>query len=239
MSWTRQERAALLEAAPWLLGWDARARLVALGGLALALASVRTLAAAGAGTALAAVLLLLARVPAAQAWRRLRWLGVVILPIAVLVPLRDPGLALLLSLRVAAAGTAAVLALGVGPFDRTARGLQGLGVPARLVHMALLAYRYLFVLGEHLDRVRVALVSRGFVPRFDRHTAAVYGRVTGALLVRSVARTERVDQAMRCRGFAGRLRSRSPARLSRSDLMRAAAVLGVAAWVLVLDRLQG
>jgi cobalt/nickel transport system permease protein len=71
--------------------------------------------------------------------------------------------------------------------------------------VTLLTYRYLFELREDARRMNQALAARAFKPRLDLATTGTLATVTGSLLVRSLARTERVEQAMRCRGYAGRL----------------------------------
>lgn len=89
--------------------------------------------------------------------------------------------------------------------------------------------RYLFVLRQDLAETRVALAVRGFRPRTDLATCRTLAGVTGGLLVRSVARTEAIEQAMRCRGFAGRLVLPPSARWRGRDtaLVFGAAVLAV------------
>ena len=44
---------------------------------------------------------------------------------------------------------------------------------------------------------------RCFRPRTDRRTCRAYGHLVGMLLVRSLDRSERVMDAMKCRGFKG------------------------------------
>ncbi|MBR7551292.1 cobalt ECF transporter T component CbiQ, partial [Mycobacterium tuberculosis] len=47
------------------------------------------------------------------------------------------------------------------------------------------------------------LKARGFRPATSRHTLATLGLVVGTVLVRALERSERVAEAMRCRGFSG------------------------------------
>ena len=62
--------------------------------------------------------------------------------------------------------------LATAPLDATLKAAHCLRVPGLLVQLALLSYRYLFVLAEELGRLRVALPVAGYA-----------GRVGGRVLV--------------------------------------------------------
>ncbi|NMC18798.1 MAG: cobalt ECF transporter T component CbiQ [Thermogutta sp.] len=78
-----------------------------------------------------------------------------------------------------------------------------LRVPRKLVHLLLFTVRYLHVMHDEYRRLHTAMLIRGFRPRCDRRTFRAYGNMVGMLLVRSMARCERIMAAMRCRGFRG------------------------------------
>jgi cobalt/nickel transport system permease protein len=107
---------------------------------------------------------------------------------------------------VALVSLAAVLLVSA-PLDATLKAAHALWLPGLLVQLALLSYRYLFVLGDELARLRVALRVRGFRNRANLHAYRTVAAATGTLLVRGHERAERVAAAMRCRGFDGRFRS--------------------------------
>ncbi len=155
------------------------------------------------------------------------------------LPLSRPGLdrALLVLLRVnLAAVTIFVLLAGLEP-ARLGHGLARLGAPEKLVHVFLFAVRWVDQLREETARLRDALRARAFVSGTSRHTLRTWGNFAGTLLVRSFERAERVDEAMRCRGFAGRFLLVDDAGFGPADrlfgLLLAAVLLGA----LVLDRL--
>jgi cobalt/nickel transport system permease protein len=81
--------------------------------------------------------------------------------------------------------------------------LAHLRLPRKLVHLFLFTVRYTEVLHAEHERLRRAARARGFRPRPDRHTYRVLAALAGMLLVRSLDRAERVQGAMRCRGFRG------------------------------------
>lgn len=83
-------------------------------------------------------------------------------------------------------------------------GLERLGLPDILSTQLLLLYRYLFVLAEEVMRMARARSLRSFGKR--GMGLAVYANMLGHLLVRTVARAQRVYDAMLSRGFDGRVR---------------------------------
>lgn len=114
----------------------------------------------------------------------------------------------------------------------TARGLIGtleipvLGhvlahfrLPPKLVSVFLFAVRYLQVLQDEYHRLRAAMIARGFRPGVNWHTYRSYGYLVGMLLVRSLARSERILEAMRCRGFQGRFYLLDHFHFSKWDLL--------------------
>jgi cobalt/nickel transport system permease protein len=120
--------------------------------------------------------------------------------------------------------------LTTAPLYDTFKAAQCLYVPGWLVQLALLAYRYVFVLGEEFDRLRTALRVRGYRNRATLHSYRTIGQVAGTLLVRGHERSERVAQAMRCRGFDGQFRSLQPFHTRGRDvLFFAIAIVGTAA----------
>lgn len=115
---------------------------------------------------------------------------------------------------------------------RLGRTMASLGAPARFVHLFFFLVRYLPILRDELSRHLEAMRARGFVAGVNRHTWRSFGNLVGMLLVRSIERAERVDEAMRCRGFSGRFPLRGMRALTAVDL-RFAALVGVLAIALV------
>ena len=99
----------------------------------------------------------------------------------------------------------------------------------------MLTYRYVFLIVEELSRIRTALRVRGFRAKTDAHTYRTIGQVAGTLLVRSHERAERVEQAMRSRGFDGEFRSLHEFRTQPADVLAFSLIVGYAALVLAWD----
>ena len=93
------------------------------------------------------------------------------------------------------------------PISTLGQALARLRVPAKLVYLLLMCYRYIFVIEKEYHRLHTAMKIRGFRPRTRLHTYRSYAYLVGMLFVRAAARAERVHQAMNCRGFNGRFHS--------------------------------
>lgn len=83
--------------------------------------------------------------------------------------------------------------------------LGQLRLPEKLIHLFLFSVRYIGVLFDEYQRLRLAMRARAFMAGSNRHTWRTFGWLLGMLLVRSLERSERILAAMKCRGFNGRL----------------------------------
>ncbi|WP_350336103.1 cobalt ECF transporter T component CbiQ [Coralliovum pocilloporae] len=94
----------------------------------------------------------------------------------------------------------------VGTMDAVIFGhaLYRLRVPESLIHLLLFTVRYIDVIQQEYQRLRLAMRARAFKARNSLHTYRSFGYLIGMLLVRSLERSERILQAMKCRGFSGK-----------------------------------
>jgi len=125
--------------------------------------------------------------------------------------------------------------LATAPLQDTFKAAQALWIPGWLVHLALLSYRYLHLLGEEFVRLRIALRVRGYRNRARVHSYRTIGQVAGTLLVRGYERSERVAQAMRSRAFDGRFRTLHGYRTQAADVFFFASSLLAAGTLLAWD----
>ncbi len=132
--------------------------------------------------------------------------------------------------------TSLVLVLiAVAPLHETLHAAQSLRIPGVLIHVTLLTYRYVFLLIDEFHRLRTALRVRGFRNGADTHSYRTIGQVAGTLLVRGHERSERVAQAMRCRGFAGDFHSLREYRATGSDVLAFVVIVSYAVGLMVWD----
>jgi len=108
---------------------------------------------------------------------------------------------------------AVLLLAATTPLPALLAGLEWLRVPRLLVLVIQFLYRYLFVISEQAQHMRLAAACRKGAARANRKTG--WTAATGALAVlfaRSYGRAEGTHRAMLSRGFEGRFH---PLRLSR------------------------
>jgi cobalt/nickel transport system permease protein len=105
-------------------------------------------------------------------------------------------------------GTLGVLAAVILSTTTTAReilrGLERLKLPAVMVQIASFMLRYVNVISDEMERMKVARESRGFIATGIKHWKVI-ATSAAALFIRSYERGERVHLAMLSRGFDGNL----------------------------------
>jgi len=84
------------------------------------------------------------------------------------------------------------------------RGLERLHLPSLMVQIASFMLRYVNVVNDEMERMKVARASRGFEATGVKHWR-VLATAAGALFIRSYERGERVHLAMLSRGYNGTL----------------------------------
>lgn len=116
------------------------------------------------------------------------------------------GLEMAMILAVRANAILVTITAFVGTLDPVtfAHALQHMRVPQKLVQLFLFTVRYISVFEREYYQLRRAMTIRAFEPRLNLHTLHSYGNLVGMLLVGALDRSERVNQAMKCRGFSGR-----------------------------------
>lgn len=138
--------------------------------------------------------------------------------------------------------TAAVILTATTPPMRLLEALRALRLPAILVAIVMLMYRYLFVLADQAERMMRARASRSAgVGRGAGGTIAwrakSAGGMAGSLFVRTLDRSERIYMAMLARGYDGGLRRRDAPPIGRGGWAALAAALCAFAALAVAARL--
>lgn len=83
--------------------------------------------------------------------------------------------------------------------------LERLRVPPVLLEMALLIYRYIFVVLEEAEKMLLAMKSRGQKGSLSGSLRG-FGLLGANLFARALARGERLNTTLESRGYAGRLK---------------------------------
>ena len=200
---------------------DPRTRGVLAVLFALTVVRVESLGALALALALAVSMAALARLAPRQTLRRMAALEGFMLVVLALLPFTVPGRvlaeplgfaasaeglhrAMAIALRANAVAVAVMALVGAMEVVALGRALSRLGAPDALVHLFLFTVRYIAVLEREYRRLRLAMRARAFRVTCGPHCWRSLGYLFGMLMVRSLERAERIDAAMRCRGFAGR-----------------------------------
>ncbi len=210
--------------------WDPRFKVVSLFLFCYMVVSLGTLSWSTVALGIAILAALACRIPLHRAGKRLLAMAgfltmfLIVLPFT--APLREgetlvylPGLdglplhmagfflALMVVIKACAVALMMEPLFATAPLSVTLAALSRLGVPDSVGQMVLLSHRYIFVFLHEMTRMYRGMRVRGFVPATDIATMNAMGNFLGMLFVRSFERTQRVYEAMLCRGYAGRFPS--------------------------------
>lgn len=100
-------------------------------------------------------------------------------------------------------------------FYRLCASLRRMGVPSVLTTQLLMLYRYISVLLQEAQSMSRARAARCFGRR--SYPLRQWATMVGQLLLRSVARSQRIHRAMLARGFSGSMPAPPPQALRLAD----------------------
>ena len=124
--------------------------------------------------------------------------------------------ALSITLKANAIVLATIALLGTTEVFSLAHALVHLKFPRKLVYLFFFFYRYISVLHDEYSRMRRALTIRAFQSKTNLYTYRTY---VGMLIVRSFDHSQKIYNAMLCRGFTGKFPVISHFRLNRTDVI--------------------
>ena len=211
--WTRRE--SLLHSR------DARAKIIALLAFLIALSTTPASSAVriGAYAAVALVAVAVARLPFAALLGR----AAVVLPFsftfaAICWIAGDHTRAIALLAKTYISAISVVVVAGSTPLPALLKGFGALGAPRVLTSVIQFLYRYLFVISEQAQHMRLAAAARSGLKKADRRKRfeAASGAV-GVLFGRSYYRAEGIHRAMLARGYNGQLPVASAAAFGIAD----------------------
>jgi len=166
-------------------------------------------------------MVIISRIDGAKLLSRLGVVNVFILLLWLFLPFSHPGKevfhigpliatreGLLFTLSITLKANAIILAtiaiLGTSEIFSLAHALVHLKIPTKLVYLFFFFYRYISVLHQEYSRLKRSISIRAFRPRTSVHTYKTYAYLVGMLIVRSYDRSQRIYNAMLCRGFTGK-----------------------------------
>ncbi|NJR58491.1 MAG: cobalt ECF transporter T component CbiQ [Cyanobacteria bacterium CRU_2_1] len=206
--------------------WEPRSKLVGLLALIFAFAFVEDVRLLPAVVVVTTVLYIASRLPLSVLLKRLRYPGIFLLGIVVVLPflsgetviwqwgwltVRQEGCwaVLLIACRFLAILITGFVLLGTTPFLTLVKAMRSLGLPVILADMTLLSYRYLYEIAGNLATMRQAMRLRGFRSQSKSERFFIpnignlrrFASLTGTLFIRSYEQSERIYKAMRLRGY--------------------------------------
>ncbi|WP_420408163.1 cobalt ECF transporter T component CbiQ [Hoeflea sp.] len=243
-------------AAGFIGGIDPRLRIVAAVAFAMVVVGCNWLPVLVLALCVSIVLMLAMRLPVLRTLKRMAAMDTFIIFMLILLPFTMPGEpifslwglvasweGLWRAIEIALKANAIILMLMVlvGTMEPVTLGhsLHALRVPAPLVHLLLFTVRYIEVLHEEYSRLRQAMKARGFRPSNSMHTYRTFGYLVGMMLVRALERSERILEAMKCRGFTGTIPLLARFEFSSRDATFAATMGGVMVMLVVLELSHG
>jgi cobalt/nickel transport system permease protein len=139
--------------------------------------------------------------------------------------------------------TAAILTSTTPPL-KLLEALKALRLPAILVAVVMLMYRYLFVLVDEAQRLLRARTARSAAigPRSGGTIvwrARGAGGMAGSLFIRTIDRSERIYFAMLARGYNGRVKAQESEPLGMWPLMQVAIALTIFVAIAAMARVLG
>jgi cobalt/nickel transport system permease protein len=235
---------------------DPRIKLAGLGALLIAVIAVHRLWILGAVFVFSVLLARLSKIPlrilAVRVWLAvLGFTGIIAIPAIFLIPgqpaaslpiidwtITWQGLtsAALLVLRAETAATLVLAVILTTSWHRLLRALRLFRIPAVLVVILEMTYRYIFVFlraANQLFESRRARLLGSIDPAQQRSSAAA---IAGVLLHKSLSLSDDVHQAMQARGFRGDIRLLDDLTVSGADWLKLTGLLLLAAAIIWIGR---
>ena len=212
----------LPEARPWLKRADPRLKIISVVVWSFLLALINQTGAAWAGLIGSMILIFISGLSPKYVIKRLLAINFFILFLWPVLPFSFsyPGeviahigplevtrqgldLACLLTIKGNAVAMGAIAFFGSSTVFELTSAARHLGAPEKMTAIFALMFRYVQVIGQEYERLRLAMKARGFQPSMNMHTYRSYANLIGLLLIRSMDRADRIHAAMRCRGYNG------------------------------------
>ena len=232
--------------------WDDRWKLTAIIILTFSLAFPRSFRAMGAGVIITSLLLHASRMPRREIKKAIQPPLTILFFMSPLI-LLTPGKTLLLGwggfgiyreglmlLGIIALKSLTIFLLfavlmGTSSMTRIMHAMKAVGIPEKMVAILISTYRYIFLYREDLKKLMTAARMRGFSLQKGLAHALTSADILITLIVRSYEQSQRVNAAMRLRGFTGNYRSMEDFQTKLSDILLFLTVISGASFILLLE----
>ena len=231
--------------------WDARFRIVSLFALIIVTSLIKDPYALALSVFITASIFIISSIPPAKIIKTLLLPAFLLIPLFILLPLTSGGtpvyfygikfyeegaaLSVLIAVKAVSIITLFILLAGTSPFHTTLKALRSLRVPDVMADIILFSYRYIHLYINDLRTMRQSLVLRGYKNTGTLRGLRTSAYVAGTLLVRSSEQTERIFDAMTCRGYPGSGNGFKYFKAGTYDYIKSAAAILAAAAVLWLE----
>ncbi|HMB20031.1 MAG TPA: cobalt ECF transporter T component CbiQ [Spirochaetota bacterium] len=205
-----------------LHNWDQRYKIAGLFSLILVISMLSSLWALCCSVLIVAVLMLISKIPVTQIVRPVLFPLLFLIPLFIFLPLTAGGEkyivygipiyndGILLSVRIAVKALCIImlflLITGTSPFTVSMKALRSLKLPAKIVDLIMFTYRYIYIYLDDLRALRQSIMMKGYRSKTSRHSFKTSSYLVGSLLVRSFEQTDRMFNAMTCRGYTGEVK---------------------------------
>ncbi len=189
--------------------YDPRVKLASAVALIVVTAFLRSFEAVAVVLAFSVLLVLASRVPLRHLWKNVALaLPFVVFPALAMFFTSTPYNAAVLAMRILASVLVLTVVASTTPMFELMGALRWFRMPKLLSTLILFAYRFIFVLLDEMERMRLARQARGFTGRgslLSREVFRTLSFTAGMVFVRSNARAVRIYEALTARGYNGEM----------------------------------
>lgn len=219
--------------------FDPRVKLACVVGLVLVASFMRDLLPLLVIFAFVTALVLLSKVPL----KHLRGgiimaLPFIVFPSLALLLTSGTGPAVLMALRIVSSVLALTVLITTTPMFDLLKALRWYHLPALLSSLLLFTYRFIFVLLDEMERMKLAQRARGFTGRgnlLSREVFRTLSYTAGMTFVRSNVRAMNIYNALLARGYTGEVRTLTELKARRRDAAFGAMFLFIGALSVLLQ----
>jgi cobalt/nickel transport system permease protein len=132
--------------------------------------------------------------------------------------------ALAMAVRISASVLALIVLVSTTPFFEMMSAFRWFRMPRLLANLILFTYRFIFILRDESDRMKMARKARGFSGGrhlFEKRAFQTISNTIGMVFVRSSQRATNIYDALLTRGYSGNVRTMRTSKAGAKDAILA------------------